>query len=77
MLKVIRKTEVKTLCMQHNPVIVTEHRTSKAEGLHTDILTLAPLSCNKVCVSASVFEVTLMHVYEEHRSVEVLWEPGG
>ncbi|KAJ7320925.1 JmjC domain, hydroxylase-domain-containing protein [Mycena albidolilacea] len=76
-LKVIRKTEVEALCAQHNPVIVAERRASKAEGLRADILALAPLSRIKVRVSAGVFEVTLVRVYEERRSVEVLWDAAG
>ncbi|KAF7334399.1 Specific transcriptional repressor [Mycena venus] len=69
-LKTIRKTEVEALCAQHNPVIVASRRASKAEGLRADILALAPLSRIKVRMSAGVFEVTLVRVHEERRSVE-------
>ncbi|KAF8137819.1 hypothetical protein K438DRAFT_1738342 [Mycena galopus ATCC 62051] len=76
-LKVIRKTEVEALCSQHNPVIVAERRANKAEGLRTDILALPPLSRIKIRVSAGVFEVTLVRVHEDRRSVEVLWDTQG
>ncbi|KAJ6452291.1 JmjC-domain-containing protein [Mycena sanguinolenta] len=76
-LKVIKKTEVEALCAQHNPVIVAERRASKAEGLRADILALAPLSRIKIRVSAGVFEVTLVRVHEDRRSIEVLWDTQG
>ncbi|KAF7361182.1 Specific transcriptional repressor [Mycena sanguinolenta] len=76
-LKVIKKTEVEALCAQHNPVIVAERRANKAEGLRADILALAPLSRIKIRVSAGVFEVTLVRVHEDRRSVEVLWDTQG
>ncbi|KAJ7829653.1 hypothetical protein B0H14DRAFT_3465480 [Mycena olivaceomarginata] len=68
-LKAIKKTEVEVLCAQHNPVIVTERRASKAEGLRTDILALPLLPRIKV------FEVTHMRVHEELCSVEVVRDP--
>ncbi|KAJ7792504.1 hypothetical protein B0H14DRAFT_3499168 [Mycena olivaceomarginata] len=73
----LRKTEVKALCARHNLVIVAERRTSKAEGWRADILALVLLSLIKVRVSAGVFEVTLVRVYEERRSVGVLWDAAG
>ncbi|KAJ7243881.1 hypothetical protein B0H12DRAFT_1129888 [Mycena haematopus] len=76
-LKVIKKTEVEALCAQHNPVIVAERRASKAEGLRADILALPPLSRIKIRVSAGVFEVTLVRVHEDRRSIEVLWDTQG
>ncbi|KAK7018512.1 specific transcriptional repressor [Favolaschia claudopus] len=76
-LKVIKKTEVEALCAQHNPAVVAERRANKAEGLRTDILALPPLSRIKIRVSAGVFEVTLVRVNEERRSVEVLWDAQG
>ncbi|KAJ7112889.1 JmjC domain, hydroxylase-domain-containing protein [Mycena epipterygia] len=75
-LKVIRKVEIEALCPQHNPVIVAERRASKQEGLRADVLALPPLSRIKIRVSAGVFEVTLMRVLAERRSVEVLWDLG-
>ncbi|KAJ7450241.1 JmjC-domain-containing protein [Mycena galericulata] len=75
-LKTIQKVEVEVLCPQHNPVIIASRRASKADGLRADILALPPLSRIKIRVSAGVFEVTLMRVLEERRSVEVLWDAG-
>ncbi|KAJ6623577.1 JmjC domain, hydroxylase-domain-containing protein [Mycena sp. CBHHK59/15] len=75
-LKVIKKVEVEALCPQHNPVIVAERRASKQDQLRADMLALQPLARIKIRVSAGVFEVTLIRVLEEKRSVEVLWDLG-
>ncbi|KAJ7743801.1 JmjC domain, hydroxylase-domain-containing protein [Mycena metata] len=75
-LKVIHKTEVEALCAQHNPVFVASRRASKTESLRADVLTLPPLSRIKIRVFSGVFEVTLMHVLEDRRAVEVLWDAG-
>ncbi|KAJ7159925.1 JmjC domain, hydroxylase-domain-containing protein [Mycena crocata] len=75
-LKVIKKEEVEALCPQHNPVIVASRRASKAEGQRADVLALPPLSRVKIRVSSGVFEVTLIRVLEDRRSVEVLWDLG-
>ncbi|KAJ7078409.1 jumonji superfamily protein [Mycena belliarum] len=75
-LKVIKKIEAEALCAQHNPLIVASRRASKQESLRADVLALPPLSRIKLRVSAGVFEVTLMRVVEERRSVEVLWDLG-
>ncbi|KAK7001783.1 hypothetical protein R3P38DRAFT_3216081 [Favolaschia claudopus] len=50
--------------------VAAERRANKAEGLRTDILALPPLAPIKIRVSAGVFEVTLVRVNEERRSVE-------
>ncbi|KAJ7841899.1 hypothetical protein B0H14DRAFT_3457171 [Mycena olivaceomarginata] len=48
-----------------------------SEGRRADILAPVLLSRIKVRVSAGVFEVTLVRVYEERRSVGVLWDAAG
>ncbi|KAJ7479900.1 JmjC-domain-containing protein [Mycena latifolia] len=75
-LKVIKKIESEALCAQHNPLIVASRRASKQESLRADVLALPPLSRIKLRVSAGVFEVTLIRVFEERGSVEVLWDLG-
>ena len=40
------------------------------------MLALAPMSRIKIRVSASIFEVSLVRVIEESKSVEVLWDRG-
>ncbi|KAJ7058631.1 JmjC domain, hydroxylase-domain-containing protein [Mycena amicta] len=73
-LKVIKKIEFEALCPPHNPVVAAERRASKQDALRAEILALPPLSRVKIRVSAGVFEVTLIRVLEEKRSVEVLWD---
>ncbi|KAJ7199590.1 JmjC-domain-containing protein [Mycena pura] len=73
-LKVIKKVEFEALCPQHNPVLVAGRRASRLDARRADLLALQPLSRIKIRVSAGVFEVTLIRVLEEKRSVEVLWD---
>ncbi|KAJ7280431.1 JmjC-domain-containing protein, partial [Mycena rebaudengoi] len=75
-LKVIKKVEVEALCPQHNPVIVANRRASKQDQLRQELLALPALARIKIRVSSGVFEVTLMRVLEDRRSVEVLWDLG-
>ncbi|KAJ6602613.1 JmjC domain, hydroxylase-domain-containing protein, partial [Mycena vulgaris] len=75
-LKVIFKTEAEALCAQHNPAIVASRREAQQESLRAAVLAFPPLARIKLRVSSGVFEVTLMRVVEERRSVEVLWDAG-
>ncbi|KAJ7641325.1 JmjC-domain-containing protein [Roridomyces roridus] len=72
-IKVIKKTEVELLCPQHNPAVIASRRASKADVLRAELLALPPLARIKIRASSGVFEVTLIRVVEERRSVEVLW----
>ncbi|KAJ7432981.1 hypothetical protein B0H11DRAFT_776858 [Mycena galericulata] len=66
-LRTIKKVEVEVLrlCPHQNPVIFASRRSPEADGLCADILAPPPLSRIKICVSAGVFEMTLMRVIEE------------
>ncbi|OCH87758.1 hypothetical protein OBBRIDRAFT_759285 [Obba rivulosa] len=75
-LKVIRKHEVQVLCPQHNPAIAEAKRAMKQDKIRQELLAL-PLNARiKLRVSAGVFEVTLVQVLEESKSVEVIWDRG-
>ncbi|OBZ73253.1 Lysine-specific demethylase 4D [Grifola frondosa] len=75
-LKLIRKLEVQVLCMQHNPAIAEAKKVLKQEKIRRDLLALPPMTRIKLRVSAGVFEVSLLRVIEESKSVEVLWDRG-
>ncbi|KAI0942406.1 hypothetical protein AcW1_003047 [Taiwanofungus camphoratus] len=75
-LKLIRKVEVQVLCSQHNPAIAEAKRAMKQDKIRNELVALPPMSRIKLRVSAGVFEVSLIRVIEESKSVEVLWDRG-
>jgi len=75
-LKIIKKLEVQVLCPQHNPEVAAAKKASKQDKIKNDLLTLPPMSRIKVRVSSGVFEVSLVRVIEESKSIEVLWDRG-
>ncbi|KAF9005231.1 JmjC domain, hydroxylase-domain-containing protein [Cyathus striatus] len=75
-LKVIKKLEAQVLCTQHNPAIAAAKKANKQDKIRSDLLALPSMSRIKVRVSAGVFEVSLVRVMEETKSVEVLWDRG-
>ncbi|EPQ53152.1 JmjC-domain-containing protein [Gloeophyllum trabeum ATCC 11539] len=75
-LKIIKKTEVQCLCPQHNPDIAEAKKAAKMDKIRKDLLALPNMSRIKIRVSAGVFEVSLVRVIEESKSVEVLWDRG-
>ncbi|CAL1702812.1 unnamed protein product [Somion occarium] len=75
-LKLIKKCEVQVLCPQHNPAIAEAKKAQKQDRIRNDLLALPPMARIKLRVSAGVFEVTLVRVIEETKSVEVLWDRG-
>ncbi|EMD35808.1 hypothetical protein CERSUDRAFT_156544 [Gelatoporia subvermispora B] len=75
-LKLIRKHEVQVLCPQHNPAIAEAKRTMKQDKIRQQLLALPANERIKLRVSAGVFEVTLVQVLEESKSVEVIWDRG-
>ncbi|PFH49168.1 hypothetical protein AMATHDRAFT_76346 [Amanita thiersii Skay4041] len=75
-LKIIKKQEVETLCSQHNPILAGAKRANKLDKIRSDLLALPSMARIKIRVSAGVFEVSLLRVIEETKSVEVLWDRG-
>ncbi|KAI0340988.1 hypothetical protein BDW22DRAFT_1378501 [Trametopsis cervina] len=75
-LKRIKKTEVEVLCSQHNPAIAQAKKDAKQDRIRNELLTLPPMTRIKLRVSAGVFEVSLVRVVEETKSVEVIWDRG-
>jgi len=75
-LKVIRKLEVQVLCSQHNPAIAEQKKAQKQDKIRNELLLLPEMSRIKIRVSAGVFEVSLLRVIDESKSVEVLWDRG-
>ncbi|CAK5263192.1 unnamed protein product [Mycena citricolor] len=76
-LKTIKKIEVETMCPQHNPAVIDERRASKQRNLRDDVLALPPLARIKLRMSSGMFEVTLLKVLEEKKSIQVSWNLGG
>lgn len=74
--KVVKKMEFQLLCPQHNPLILEAKKANKQDKIRKDLLALAPMSRIKIRVSAGIFEVSLVRVIEESKSVEVLWDRG-
>ncbi|KAH7886650.1 JmjC domain, hydroxylase-domain-containing protein [Phlebopus sp. FC_14] len=75
-LKTIKKNEVQVLCTQHNPAVAAAKKAGKQDKIRNELLALPPMSRIKIRVSAGVFEVSLVRVLEETKSVEVLWDRG-
>jgi hypothetical protein len=51
-------------------------KASKLDRIRNDLMTLPDMARIKIRVSAGVFEVSLIRVIEEAKSVEVLWDRG-
>ncbi|KIJ67259.1 hypothetical protein HYDPIDRAFT_84235 [Hydnomerulius pinastri MD-312] len=75
-LKTIKKNEVQVLCAQHNPAVAAAKKANKQDKIRNDLVALPPMSRIKIRVSAGVFEVSLVRIIEETKSVEVLWDRG-
>ncbi|KAF8639027.1 hypothetical protein AX17_001779 [Amanita inopinata Kibby_2008] len=75
-LKVVKKQEVEILCTQHNPIVAAAKKANKQDKIRSDLLALPSMARIKIRVSAGVFEVSLIRVIEETKSVEVLWDRG-
>ncbi|KAG8733006.1 hypothetical protein FRC10_000490 [Ceratobasidium sp. 414] len=73
----VRKQTVAALCPQHNPRVVEARKLDKQQRLDADIGALTQYSRIKVRSSGGVFAVTLVNVYEDRRTVEVIWDQGG
>ncbi|KAH0835679.1 JmjC domain, hydroxylase-domain-containing protein [Lanmaoa asiatica] len=75
-LKTIMKNEVQLLCNQHNPAVAAAKKANKQDKIRNELLALPSMSRIKIRVSAGVFEVSLIRVIEETKSIEVLWDRG-
>jgi hypothetical protein len=56
--------------------IAAAKKASKQARIRDDLIALPPMARIKIRVSAGVFEVSLIRVIEESKSVEVLWDRG-
>ncbi|KAB5590048.1 jumonji family transcription factor [Ceratobasidium theobromae] len=74
--KRLKKPTVTVLCPQHNPRLVEARKADKQQKLDADIGALTQYSRIKVRASGGVFAVTLVNVYEDRRTVEVMWDQG-
>jgi hypothetical protein len=75
-LKTIKKNEVQVLCNQHNPAVAAAKKANKQDKIRNELITLPSMSRIKIRVSAGVFEVSLVRIIEENKSIEVLWDRG-
>ncbi|KAI6017850.1 JmjC domain, hydroxylase-domain-containing protein [Pisolithus marmoratus] len=75
-LKTIKKNEVQVLCSQHNPAVAAAKKANKQDKIHNELMSLPPMSRVKIRVSSGVFEVSLVRIIEETKSIEVLWDRG-
>lgn len=75
-LKIIRKNEVQVLCSQHNPAVAAAKKANKQDKIRNELISLPPMSRIKIRVSSGVFEVSLVRIIEETKSIEVLWDRG-
>ncbi|KAI6152983.1 JmjC domain, hydroxylase-domain-containing protein [Pisolithus thermaeus] len=75
-LKIIRKNEVQVLCSQHNPAVAAAKKANKQDKIRNELISLPSMSRIKIRVSSGVFEVSLVRIIEETKSIEVLWDRG-
>ena len=57
-------------------VVAAARRANKLDRVRTELLALPEMSRIKLRVSAGVFEVSLVRVIEERKTVEVIWDDG-
>ncbi|KAG8731860.1 hypothetical protein FRC11_001925 [Ceratobasidium sp. 423] len=72
----LKKPVVTALCPQHNPRLVEARKADKQQKLDAEIGALKQYARIKVRASGGVFAVTLVNVYEDRRTVEVMWDQG-
>ncbi|KZV77775.1 JmjC-domain-containing protein [Peniophora sp. CONT] len=70
----VKKWEARVFCAQHNPAAIAAKQSAKEDKLRTAMLALAPGSRVKVRVSSGVFEVSLVCVDADARTLDVLWD---
>ncbi|KAI0028527.1 JmjC domain, hydroxylase-domain-containing protein [Vararia minispora EC-137] len=74
--KVITKMEFQLLCAQHNPAILQARKASKADKVRQELLTLPPGARIKIRGHSGVFEVSLVGINDQARTVDVIWDHG-
>jgi len=63
--------------MRHyEKAIAAVKKATKLARIRDDLVALPPMTRIKIRVSAGVFEVSLIRVIEDTKSVEVLWDRG-
>ncbi|CAE6492394.1 unnamed protein product [Rhizoctonia solani] len=72
----LKKPVVTALCPQHNPRLVEARKADKQQKLDAEIGALKQYARIKVRASGGLFAVTLVNVYEDRRTVEVIWDQG-
>ncbi|KAH7320507.1 JmjC domain, hydroxylase-domain-containing protein [Rhizoctonia solani] len=72
----LKKPVVNALCPQHNPRLIEARKADKQQKIDADIGALKQFARIKVRASGGVFAVTLVNVYEDRRTVEVIWDQG-
>ncbi|KAF8513261.1 JmjC-domain-containing protein [Hysterangium stoloniferum] len=75
-IKTIKKLLVEVLCSQHNPASIALKKASRDERLIRDIDALKDMDRIRIRNSSGVFEVSLVQVNKDRRTVEVLWDGG-
>ncbi|VDC01252.1 unnamed protein product, partial [Peniophora sp. CBMAI 1063] len=73
-MKRVRKWEASVFCAQHNPEAIRRKVEAREDKLRSVMVGLKPGSRVKVRVHSGVFEVSLVGVDEEARTVDVLWD---
>ncbi|GJJ16220.1 hypothetical protein Clacol_010516 [Clathrus columnatus] len=75
-LKTIKKYVVEVLCSQHNPAMMAKRKANKDDKLKADVMALKEMDRVRIRNSSGVFEVSLVKVYEDRGTIEVLWDGG-
>ncbi|KAM5532458.1 hypothetical protein V8D89_013874 [Ganoderma adspersum] len=73
-LKSIRKTEVELLCHQHNPATLAKKKEANEKRIRDRVTSIPEGSLIKLRITNGIFEVQLLRIVEERRTVEVLWD---
>lgn len=73
-LKTIRKTEVELLCHQHNPATLAKKKEANEKRIRDRVMGIPEGSLIKLRITNGIFEVQLLRIVEERRTVEVLWD---
>ncbi|PIL32652.1 transcription factor [Ganoderma sinense ZZ0214-1] len=73
-LKSIRKTEVELLCHQHNPATLAKKKEANEKRIRDRVVNIPEGSLIKLRITNGIFEVQLLRIVEERRTVEVLWD---
>ncbi|KAI1789319.1 hypothetical protein LXA43DRAFT_1021605 [Ganoderma leucocontextum] len=73
-IKTIRKIEVELLCHQHNPATLAKKKEANEKRIRDRVMGIPEGSLIKLRITNGIFEVQLLRIIEERRTVEVLWD---